>query len=215
MPAFTRRRAKQGYTGVLGFVPDPRFLMRMRLIGIRDVKPSNIFLVGPMGAGKTTVGRRLASSLNMEFVDSDLELESRTGVDISYIFEKEGESGFRRRESQVIDELSARYGIVLATGGGSVISEDNRKHLASRGFVVYLRTSLGQQEARTRRCDNRPLLRGMDRGNVLQRLFAERDPLYREIADLVIDTDRYSARQLVQLIAQAAAAGGDARNAAC
>lgn len=168
-----------------------------------------------MGAGKTTVGRRLASTLHMAFVDSDLELESRTGVDISLIFEKEGESGFRRREAQVIEELSARCGVVLATGGGSVVSADNRKHLASRGFVVYLRTSLRQQEARTRRCDNRPLLHGMDRRDVLSRLFAERDPLYREIADLVVDTDRYGTRQLVQLIIQAVAASSAARNAAC
>lgn len=188
----------------------------MRLIvGARDVKASNIFLVGPMGAGKSTVGRRLASSLHMAFVDSDVELESRTGVDISYIFEKEGEAGFRRRETQVISELTERRGIVLATGGGSVLSADNRKHLASRGFVVYLRTSLRQQETRTRRCDNRPLLHGTNRRDILRRLTAERDPLYREIADLIVDTDRYGARKLVQLIAEAATACSTARNAAC
>lgn len=187
----------------------------MRLIGAREVKASNIFLVGPMGAGKTTVGRRLASSLHMLFVDSDVELESRTGVDISYIFEKEGEAGFRRREAQVIDELTARRGIVLATGGGSVVSADNRIHLASRGFVVYLHTSLRQQETRTRRCDNRPLLRGADRRDVLRRLKIERDPLYREIADLIVDTDRYGARKLVQLIAEASASGSAAQNATC
>ena len=162
----------------------------------------NIFLIGPMGAGKTTVGRRLADALALEFFDSDHEIESRTGVDISYIFDKEGEVGFRQREAQVIDELTARSGLVLATGGGAVVTPDNRRHLAARGFVVYLHASLQQQLMRTDRCDNRPLLQSQDRRATLDRLLSQRDPLYREIADLVLETDHRSARVLAQEISR-------------
>lgn len=154
-----------------------------------------------MGAGKTTVGKRLADVRGVEFIDSDSEIELRTGVDIPYIFEKEGESGFRRRERTVIEDLTARSGIVLATGGGAILDPDNRAHLAARGFVVYLHASIDQQTHRTARSDNRPLLKGSDdRRAVLARLFEVRDPLYREIADLVLHTDGRNARTLVREI---------------
>lgn len=158
----------------------------------------NIFLIGPMGAGKTTVGRRLADMLGLDFFDSDHEIESRTGVDISFIFDKEGEAGFRQREAQVIDELTTGSGLVLATGGGAVVTPENRRHLGARGFVVYLHASLQQQLMRTDRCDNRPLLHNKDRRATLERLLTERDPLYREIADLVLETDHRNARALAQ-----------------
>lgn len=159
---------------------------------------SNIFLVGPMGAGKTTVGKRLAELRGMAFADSDHEVEERTGVDIAYIFEKEGEAGFRKREKQVIAELTARSGLVLATGGGAVLDPDNRQHLAGRGYVVYLRASIDHQLRRTSHSDTRPLLQTGDRREVLEALFAVRDPLYREVADLVLETDGRNARTLAQ-----------------
>lgn len=161
---------------------------------------SNIFLVGPMGAGKTTVGKRLAELRGMAFADSDHEVEERTGVDIAYIFEKEGEAGFRKREKQVIAELTARAGLVLATGGGAVLDSDNRQHLAGRGYVVYLRASIEHQLRRTSHSDTRPLLQTGDRREVLEALFAVRDPLYREVADLVLETDGRNARTLAQEI---------------
>jgi len=159
-------------------------------------KYNNIFLVGPMGAGKTTVGRRLAEARGMEFIDSDHEVESRTGVNINFIFEKEGEAGFRRRECAAIADLAARENLVLSTGGGAILDPENRRLLAEHGFVVYLYASVEQQIARTERTDNRPLLRVGDRRETLQRLFQIRDPLYREIADLVVNTDGRNARLL-------------------
>jgi shikimate kinase len=160
---------------------------------------SNIFLIGPMGAGKTTVGKRLAETRGMEFVDSDQEIEARTGVDIAYIFEKEGEAGFRKRERGVIAELSGRQNIVLATGGGAVLEPENRQVLSARGFVVYLHAGVEQQLARTARTENRPLLQNaVDRRDVLEQLFATRDPLYREIADLILQTDGRNARILAR-----------------
>lgn len=163
--------------------------------------PSNIFLIGPMGAGKTTIGRRLAEARGLEFVDSDQEIETRTGVDIAYIFEKEGEDGFRRREKATIAELSARSHIVLATGGGAILDPENRQLLSARGMVVYLHAGIEQQVARTARADNRPLLQNIpDRREVLERLFAIRDPLYREISDLILLTDGRNAKLLVREI---------------
>ena len=153
-----------------------------------------------MGAGKTTVGRRLAELRGMTFADSDHEVEQRTGVDIAFIFEKEGEAGFRRREKLVIAELTAGHGLVLATGGGAVLDPENRQHLAGRGFVVYLRASVDHQLRRTGRTESRPLLQSGDPRETLERLFGVRDPLYREVADLVIDADGGNARNLAQEI---------------
>ncbi|MDH3978338.1 MAG: shikimate kinase AroK [Gammaproteobacteria bacterium] len=152
-------------------------------------QPQNIFLVGPMGSGKTAVGRRLAQDIGREFADSDTVIEARTGVDIPFIFEKEGEAGFRGRECEVIDELTQQAGIVLATGGGAILSADNRSCLASRGIVIYLHASVDQQLQRTRRGQGRPLLNSGDPRQVLSELLKIREPLYLEIADLRIDTD--------------------------
>ena len=142
-----------------------------------------------MGAGKSAVGRQLAKLLHLDFVDSDEEIEKRTGVDIAFIFEKEGESGFREREAKVIDELTRLEGVVLATGGGAILDLDSRSRLGARGFVVYLHTSVRQQVERTRRGRERPLLENRPKSQVLEELMAVRDPLYREIADLVVETD--------------------------
>ena len=152
-------------------------------------KPQNVFLIGPMGAGKSAVGRQLGRLLHLEFKDSDDEIEARTGVDIPFIFEKEGEEGFRKREAKAIDDLTRQEGIVLATGGGAVVDPQNRSHLGARGFVIYLYTSVEQQLLRTQRGRQRPLLENGDREEVLTALMEERDALYREIADLVVDTD--------------------------
>ncbi|MGB5629369.1 MAG: shikimate kinase AroK [Woeseiaceae bacterium] len=151
--------------------------------------PKNIFLVGPMGAGKSAVGRQLARTLHLTFVDSDDEIESRTGVDIPFIFEKEGEEGFRKREAAAIDDLTRMDGVVLATGGGAVLSADNRSNLGGRGLVVYLYTSVDQQVTRTEKGRERPLLENGDPREILEDLLQQRDPLYREIADLVVETD--------------------------
>ncbi|MCK6370291.1 MAG: shikimate kinase AroK [Gammaproteobacteria bacterium] len=150
---------------------------------------ASIFLVGPMGAGKSAVGRKLAEELGREFLDSDEVIESRTGVDIPYIFEREGESGFRTRERHVIEELTQLPGIVLATGGGAVQDPANREHLASRGRVVYLHATVDQQLKRTRSGRERPMLKGGDPREILEALMALRDPKYREIADFTIETD--------------------------
>jgi shikimate kinase len=152
-------------------------------------KPNNLFLVGPMGAGKSAVGRQLARLLHLDFVDSDEEIERRTGVDIPFIFEKEGEPGFRKREVAVIDALSQLEGVVLATGGGAILDPQSRSWLGGRGFVVYLYTSVDQQCQRTERGRERPLLENRNPREVLDELMQIRDPLYREIADLVVNTD--------------------------
>lgn len=156
-------------------------------------KARNIFLVGPMGAGKTTVGRQLAASLGLAFEDSDHEIQRRTGVDIPTIFSFEGEAGFRDRETQVLDELTQRDNLVLATGGGVVLRPENRGRLMARGTVVYLVCSPRQQYARTARDRNRPLLQTPDPLQRLTELMEQRDPLYREVADLVISTERRGA----------------------
>jgi len=160
----------------------------------------SFFLVGPMGAGKSTIGRQLARTLNLEFIDSDRNIEARTGVDIPLIFELEGEEGFRKREQEMIDNLTRRSGIVLATGGGAVLSSINRQHLASRGKVIYLRTSVEQQLRRTARDRNRPLLQTENPEETLQELMKIRDPLYREVADWTIETDGCRVHDVVQKI---------------
>jgi shikimate kinase len=160
----------------------------------------SIFLIGPMGSGKSAVGRRLASELGREFIDSDDVIEKRSGVDIPFIFEREGEEGFRQRECKVIDELSQLPGIVLATGGGAVLDPDNRRCLAERGFVIYLHASVDEQLRRTRRDRNRPLLQTADPRGRLESLLESRDPLYREVADLIVATDGYQARRVAQRI---------------
>lgn len=142
-----------------------------------------------MGSGKTAVGRQLSRLLAMQFYDSDAEIERITGVDIPYIFEKEGEAGFRERECEVIDSLTQMNGIVLATGGGAVLSAENREHLRARGSVVYLRTTVSQQLERTKHSRHRPLLHTADPERRLQDLLAIREPLYESIATIVVNTD--------------------------
>lgn len=160
----------------------------------------NIFLVGPMGVGKSTVGRMLARRLGLEFHDSDQVIEARTGVDIPLIFEIEGEAGFRRRERQVLHELTRLEGIVLATGGGAVLDADNRDDLRSRGYTVYLRADPDKLLQRTARDTQRPLLQGDDRLARIRQLLDEREELYREVADLIIDTDQLTVRRSVNAI---------------
>ncbi len=165
-----------------------------------DCKNNNIFLVGLMGAGKTTIGRLLARRLDMTFIDSDHEIEARTGATIPWIFEIEGEASFRRREADVIRELTAQNGIVLATGGGAVLNPASRALLAERGTVIYLRASVSSILARTAHDKNRPLLQTADPRRKLEDLTAQREPLYREIADMVIDTGRPNVQSMVQTI---------------
>ena len=149
----------------------------------------NIFLIGPMGSGKTAVGRQLAKALGLTFHDSDADIEQRTGVNIPYIFEREGEAGFRERECETIDALTKLDSVVIATGGGAVISPINREHLADRGCVVYLKTSVGQQLERTKHSKQRPLLNTPDPEARLRSLMEYRSPLYESIADITISTD--------------------------
>ncbi|PYD93606.1 3-dehydroquinate synthase [Pseudomonas syringae pv. pisi] len=174
-------------------------------------KNDNIFLVGLMGAGKTTIGRLLARKLNRRFVDSDHEIEARTGATIPWIFEIEGEACFRRREADVIRDLSGQQGLVLATGGGAVLNPHSRALLAERGTVIYLRASIGSILQRTAHDKNRPLLQTADPRAKLEELWAQRDPLYREIADLVIDTGRPNVQSMVQTILDQLAAQEMAR----
>src|ERR1700733_6649028 len=150
----------------------------------------SVFLVGPMGSGKTAVGKCLARLMSAPFYDSDAQIEQRTGVDITFIFEKEGEAGFRQREREAIDALTQLEPIVLATGGGAVLLEENRRFLSGRGFVVYLETSVAQQHSRVRRSRNRPLLLSdADPTLRLTELMRHREPLYIEVADMIVPTD--------------------------
>jgi shikimate kinase len=158
----------------------------------------NIFLIGPMGSGKTAVGRHLARLLRFSFHDSDADVEAKTGVDIQFIFEKEGEAGFRVREKESIERLTNLDSIVLATGGGAVIEADNRRVLAERGVVVYLETSVDQQLERTRHGRHRPLLNDTDPEDKLKELMLRRAVLYAEIADITVSTDG----RRVQLVAE-------------
>lgn len=160
----------------------------------------NIFLIGPMGAGKSTIGRRLALALAQPFFDSDTEIEQRTGASIPLIFEMEGEAGFRAREKAVIEDLTHSRNIILATGGGAVLDPDNRRCLSERGYVVYLQTSVDEQLRRTARDSNRPLLQTANPRQRLTELLTIRDPLYRAIADLIIRTDGQQTRYVVQSI---------------
>lgn len=153
-----------------------------------------------MGSGKSTIGRLLAKELRLTFKDSDKEIEQRTGADIPWIFDVEGEAGFREREQAMIGELCADDGIVLATGGGAVLRPENRVALRAGGRIVYLHASVVQQLERTSRDRNRPLLRSADPGRVLSDLMLVRDPLYREIADLVVETDERPPRMVVEEI---------------
>lgn len=150
-----------------------------------------------MGAGKTTVGRALAKNLKKTFYDTDLEIEKRTGVKIPTIFEMEGEAGFRKRESVVLDELTGLSNVVLATGGGAVLDEKNRSLMKTRGIVVYLRADIHDLYLRTRHDRNRPLLQTADPQSKLRELFAIRDPLYREVADIVVDTGSQPVANIV------------------
>jgi len=160
----------------------------------------NIFLIGPTGSGKTAVGRQLARDTGLKFLDSDHEIEKRTGVEIAYIFEKEGEPGFRERESEILRELTSLSGVVLATGGGAVLAPNNRELLAANGVVVYLQTSVAEQLKRTGRSKRRPLLNRRNPREVLEDMAAVRTPLYTEIADLIVDTTNQRVRSVARKV---------------
>ncbi|ALM51403.1 shikimate kinase AroK [Halomonas huangheensis] len=157
----------------------------------------NLILIGPMGAGKSTIGRLLAAEMSRNFHDSDHEIQARCGADIPWIFDVEGEQGFRDRESSMIEELVARQGVVIATGGGAVLRDENRRLIREGGTVIYLFTTVEQQLKRTARDRNRPLLQRGDREQLLRDMFALRDPLYRATADMVVRTDRRGPRAVV------------------
>ncbi len=164
-------------------------------------KANNIFLVGPMGAGKTTIGRHLATLLGKRFLDVDHEIERRTGVAIPVIFEIESEAGFRRRECTAIEELTRNRDIVLATGGGAVLLEENRKLLKERGTVVYLQADIETLVERTRRDRNRPLLQTDNPRGKIEELLRQREPIYREVADVVVDTGQRAPASVARDIA--------------
>jgi shikimate kinase len=172
--------------------------------------PHNIYLVGPMGAGKSTIGRHLAELSGKKFRDADQEIENRTGASIPLIFEIEGEAGFRTREAAMLEELTSTRDTVLATGGGAVLSEDNRRILSENGFVVYLHANIDILHERTRRDRNRPLLNDGDRRQKLEEIMTVRDPLYREVADLVIETDKRPAKTVAKNIIETIQATTDA-----
>ena len=157
-------------------------------------KNQNIFLIGLMGAGKTTIGRQIASELSLEFFDSDHEIEKRTGVTITHIFDIEGEAGFRKRETTMLEELTEKKGIVLATGGGAILKAENRQFLMSRGTTIYLYANIDTLLERTSKDRNRPLLQTENPQAKLEELLEMRDPLYRETADIIIDTGKDSIR---------------------
>jgi shikimate kinase len=170
-----------------------------------------IFLIGPMGSGKSAVGKHLARLLRLPFCDSDAEIERRTGVDIPYIFDKEGEAGFRQREREAIEALTALPRIVLATGGGAILLAENRRVLSERGCVVYLETSVSQQADRVKQGRTRPLLANVDPTSKLLQLMQERAPLYRGIADIVVSTDGRRVRTVAeQILRQLGAVPGSA-----
>jgi shikimate kinase len=160
----------------------------------------NIYLIGPMGTGKTAVGKTLGRLTGVPFVDSDAEIERHAGVDIPYIFEQEGEEGFRRRESEALAGLCGREPLVLATGGGSILAAENRRLLKSTGVVVFLHTSIAQQLQRVGSGRGRPMLKGADMAQRLEELFRVREPLYREIADITLCTDGRRVPKVAELI---------------
>jgi len=161
---------------------------------------NNIILIGPMGTGKTTIGRQLAKNLSVSFYDSDHEIEKRTGVKISIIFEIEGEEGFRRRETQILNELSQMNNIVLSTGGGAVTKAENRKTLKNNGHIIYLKSSPEILFKRTADDKNRPLLQTDNRLIQIRKILAEREPIYIEMADEIIDSEKKSSKQIIQKI---------------
>ena len=163
-------------------------------------KNQNIFLIGLMGAGKTTIGRQVASELSLEFYDSDHEIEKRTGVTVTHIFDIEGEAGFRKRETAMLDELTQKKGIVLATGGGAILNAENRQFLMSRGTTIYLYANIDTLLERTSKDRNRPLLQTENPHEKLEELLEIRDPLYRETADIIIDTGKDSVRLAIKEI---------------
>ncbi len=162
-----------------------------------DKATGNIFLIGLMGAGKTTIGRQLARRLGKEFKDSDSEVEQRTGVGIDVIFDIEGEQGFRRRETEVLRELVATHGIVLATGGGAVLAPENRQLLKENGFIIYLKASVEHLAGRLRLDRHRPLLQSGDKLAKIRDLMARREPVYEALADLVVETNESSIHRVV------------------
>ena len=164
---------------------------------------TNLVLVGPMGAGKTTLGRRLARHFGLEFLDLDEEIERRTGAPVTLIFDLEGELGFRARESALLAEVLSEDGRAVATGGGSVLASENRERMRARGFVVYLPASVSQQLERLRRDRKRPLLAAPDRQAKLVELAATRDPLYRDVADLVLPAEGASVERAARRAAEA------------
>ena len=163
----------------------------------------NVLMIGAMGSGKTTVGKQLAKRMRMDFVDSDHMIEERCGVSISTIFDIEGEDGFRKRETKMLQELCARSGIVLATGGGAITSEENRILLRKSGYVVYLKTSIETQLARTQKNQNRPLLENVDAQDKLTELMEERGALYEQEADLIVSSGERVVSKVVEEIMQA------------
>jgi shikimate kinase len=168
--------------------------------GILMTRSENIYLVGLMGAGKTTIGRQLAKSLSVPFYDSDKAIEESTGVDIPTIFEFEGEEGFRDREQKMIQQLTQLEGIVLATGGGTVLREENRRLLKEKGFIVYLQCSVERILERTRRDTQRPLLKTDNPRERIESLFRQREPLYLSCADLIVDTGVMQSKTVVNQI---------------
>lgn len=164
--------------------------------------PVSIILIGPMGAGKTTIGRALAKLRGLQFVDADHEIEARCGVDIPYIFQREGEEGFRKRERETLVELLSQRAMVLATGGGAILNSDTRRDLRQSGLVVYLHATVDQQLSRTKGSKNRPLLNTPNPRERLESLFAVRDPLYRETAHLIMPTQGRFVRRLAGKINQ-------------
>lgn len=168
----------------------------------KEKKDNTIILVGMMGAGKTTIGKSLANYLDKTFIDSDHEIQKRTGVKIPIIFEIEGETGFRKREAEMLQELLMIKNSVLATGGGIILNKENRKLLRQKGTIVYLRATVNDLWHRTRHDKNRPLLQTQDLKAKLSELYNQRDPIYREIAHIVVESGKQSVHQMVKLLAQ-------------